>query len=332
MTLEALAAEIRASRGLAHKRDIAGVVGRLAPGSAAVPVGDDCAAIPDGDGWLLFAIEGFMAEFVAAEPWFAGYCGVMVNVSDIAAMGGRPIAVVDALWSRDGAQAGPILDGLAAGAATYGVPVVGGHSNSRNGGGEQLAAAILGRARRLLTSFDAAPGDRLLAAIDLRGRYRGAAPWWDASSGSPPARLRSDLELLPALAEAGLCRAAKDISMAGTLGTALMLLECSGLGARLDPALVPRPPGVEPARWLTSFPSFGFLLSVAPGDAAAVIARFAAADIACAAIGTADGSRRVRLADGMSEVPLWDFAAAPLIGCGPAPAREAGTAREVAHA
>ena len=57
---------------------------------AAVAVGDDCAAIPDGDGFLLFAIEGFMNEFVARDPWFAGWCGVMVNVSDIAAMGGGP--------------------------------------------------------------------------------------------------------------------------------------------------------------------------------------------------------------------------------------------------
>ena len=43
----------------------------------------------------------------AAEPWFAGYCGVMVNLSDVAAMGGRPVAVVDALWAEDDASAAP---------------------------------------------------------------------------------------------------------------------------------------------------------------------------------------------------------------------------------
>jgi hypothetical protein len=108
LMLAELAAALRESGGFAHKRDIASVVSTLVralPGGAAslagvVPVGDDCAAIADGDGYLLFAIEGFINEFVAAEPWFAGYCGVMVNVSDVAAMGGRPIAVVDALWSR----------------------------------------------------------------------------------------------------------------------------------------------------------------------------------------------------------------------------------------
>lgn len=321
MSIADLARHIRDSRGLAHKRDIDAVVARLGLAGGTVPVGDDCAAIPDGDGWLLFAIEGFINEFVTAEPWFAGYCGVMVNVSDIAAMGGRPTAVVDALWSRDAAHARPVLEGLAAGAAAYGVPIVGGHSNTRNTG-EQLSVAILGRARRLLTSFDARPGEVLMAAIDLRGRYRDPHPYWDASSGSPPARLRADIELLPAIAEAGLARAAKDISMAGAVGTSLMLLECSGLGADITPGLLPRPEGVDLERWLISFPSFGYVLSVAPADVAQVQARFAAAGIACAAIGTTNSSGLVRLCDESGAEPLWDFRSSPLIGCGPSGHRE----------
>ena len=92
---------------------------------AVTRVGDDCAAIPDGDGYLLLAIEGFINAFVAADPWFAGWCGVMVNVSDIAAMGGRPIAVVDAIWSDGETAADPILQGLRAAATTFNVPLVG---------------------------------------------------------------------------------------------------------------------------------------------------------------------------------------------------------------
>ena len=165
-----LAARVRANRGLAAKRDIAAVAKRLSlSADSVVPVGDDCAAIPDGDGFLLFAIEGFMNEFVADDPWFAGWCGVMVNISDVAAMGGRPIAVVDAVWAAGEGQAAPVLDGMRAASAAYGVPIVGGHSNARTDRG-QLAVAILGRAKRLLTSFDARPDDRLIAAIDLRGR------------------------------------------------------------------------------------------------------------------------------------------------------------------
>lgn len=321
-TLAELAASIRESRGVAHKRDIDAVMRTLgnhpmlANATNVIPVGDDCAAIPDGDGFLLFAIEGFINEFVEKEPWFAGYCGVMVNVSDIYAMGGRPIAIVDALWSRDGDAAQPILDGLAEASRVYKVPVVGGHSNSRNDR-EQLSVAILGRAKKLLTSFDAKPGEHIVAAIDLRGRFQEPYTYWNASTGSPAERLRTDLDVLPSIAEDGLSAAGKDISMAGVVGTALMLLECSALGATIGVDAIPRPPGVSLQRWLTAFPSFGFLLSVADDKLDEVLARFAARDIACASIGRTDASHIVKLQRGTQLETLWDFNREPLIGCGP---------------
>ncbi len=320
--LAAIAARVRAGRGLAHKQDLAPLLARLGlGGEAGVRVGDDCAAIPDGDGWLLLAIEGFLPEFVADDPWFAGYCGVMVNASDVAAMGGRAVAVVDAVWGGDGAQVGGVLDGLAAGAAAYGVPVVGGHSNARSGT-HTLAVAILGRAARLLTSFDAAPGDVLLAAIDLRGGYREPASYWDASSEvsrrGEAGRLRGDLALLPAIAEAGLSRAAKDISMAGLVGTALMLAECSGVGVTIAIDDVPRPPGADLARWLLAFPSFGYLLAAKPGDVAAIETAFAARGIACAAIGACERGQALRLARDGEVATVWDHGREALLGCGAA--------------
>jgi len=312
MTLTALADTLRASRGFAHKRDIAAALTRLAAGrpkslDQAVPVGDDCAAIADGDGHLLFAIEGFVEDFVAQMPWFAGYCGVMVNVSDIAAMGGRPIAVVDAIWSRDAAGADPVLEGLATAAERYRVPLVGGHSNLRAASG-QLAVAIVGRAQRLLSSFNARPGDALVVAIDLRGEFMEPHPFWNASTSAPAERLRADLELLPELAEAGLCDAAKDISMAGSIGTTLMLLESSGVGAEIDVDAVPRPAGVPLDRWLQAFPSFGFVLSLRPSTSPRVLARFAARGIAAAEVGEVQEGSCLSLRQGAQRVLLWDHA------------------------
>jgi uncharacterized protein len=315
--LGGLAAKLRAGRGLAGKRDIAAVAAQLGiSATAAVPVGDDCAAIADGDGFLLFAIEGFMNEFVAGDPWFAGWCGVMVNVSDVAAMGGRPVAVVDAVWSAGEAEAAPVLAGLRAASQAFRVPVVGGHTNTRSDRG-QLSVAILGRARRLLTSFDARPADRLVAAIDLRGRYREPFSNWEAATGAPEARLRADLEVLPCLAEAGLATAAKDISQGGLIGTALMLAECSGVGARIDVAAVPKPEGVVLERWLQTFPSYGYLLAVAGANVPAVLARFGARGIAVADIGHVTADRRVVIGDGTADETIWDFAREPLIGCRP---------------
>jgi uncharacterized protein len=319
VTLDGIAATLQASRGIAAKRDIAAVVARLGvAGKFSIPVGDDCAAIPDGDGFLLLAIEGFMNEFVAGDPWFAGWCGVMVNVSDVAAMGGRPIAVVDAIWAASEADAEPMLTGMREASLAFGVPVVGGHTNTRTDR-SQLSVAILGRANRLLTSFDAKPGDRLVAAIDLRGRYREPFSNWEAATDAPPVRLRDDLDVLPTIAEAGLVLAAKDISQGGIVGTAMMLAECSGVAATINIAAIPRPDGVPLERWLQTFPSYGYLLSVAPLKVAAVIARFAARGIAVAEIGEIAAGHHVAITDGQASKTIWDFAHEPLIGCGQLP-------------
>src|ERR1700730_18275114 len=93
-----------------------------------IRVGDDCAAIPEGDGFLLFAAEGMLESFVTDDPWFAGYCAVMVNLSDIAAMGGRSLAVVDVLWTPSLPASRVIWEGMAAASRAYGVPIVGGHT------------------------------------------------------------------------------------------------------------------------------------------------------------------------------------------------------------
>ncbi|RWA50119.1 hypothetical protein AU476_28895 [Cupriavidus sp. UYMSc13B] len=320
MNAAELATALRAGRGFGHKTDIAGMLSvlkhALPAGQGAedrgIVLGDDCAAIADGAGHLLFAIEGMVGEFLRAMPWFAGYSAVMVNVSDIYAMGGRPLAVVDAIWSDGIDGAAEVIRGMAAASAAYGVPVVGGHSNARSDG-DQLAVAILGRARRLLSSFAARPGQHLLMAVDLRGAFEEPYPYWNASTSAPGERLRADLEILPALAEAGLCAAAKDISMAGVAGTALMLMECSRIGGRIDLDAVPTPPDVPLLRWLSAFPSYGFLLAVDERDVQEVIARFQARDITCASIGRFDNTSRVSIAHRGESALLWDFGDATFI-------------------
>ncbi len=313
--LHALCARLRATKGMLHKTDIALAYRGLAAGGPC-RVGDDCAAIPDGDGYLLFAIEGLLDEFVDREPWFAGYCAVMVNLSDVAAMGGRATAVVDALWTASHQRGAQIFAGMRAAAEAYGVPIVGGHTNARSAS-DRLAVAVLGRARRTLTSFDARPGDTLLAAIDLRGAYFEPYPYWNASTSAASERLRGDLEILPRLAEDELCCAAKDISMGGVLGTLLMLLECSGVGAAIALDRIPKPEHTPLERWLTAFPSYGYLLAVAPERAAAVQGRFSDRGIACAPFGRCTDTGRLGVELDAEFEEFWDLRRQPLTGVPP---------------
>ena len=313
--LAALCARLRDAKGMQHKSDIVSAYRGL--GSASLPcrIGDDCAALPDpdGGGYTLFAIEGLLDEFVAREPWFAGYCSVMVNLSDVAAMGGRPTAVVDAIWTKGDERGKPIWAGMTAAARAYGVPIVGGHTNSRSDG-DRLAVAVLGRAKKLLTSFDARPGDTLLAAVDLRGEFYEPYPYWNCSTTATQERLRGDLDILPGIAEDCLCASAKDVSMGGTLGTLLMLLECSGVGASIALDRVPRAANAPLERWLTCFPSFGYVLSVPPRNVDAVRDRFLTRGIACESIGTCTSSRTVHVSLGEEEELFWDLRTSPFTG------------------
>lgn len=135
---------------------------------------------------------------------------------------------------------------------------------------------------------------------------------------APAARLRGDLDLLPFIAEAGLARAAKDISQGGLVGTGAMLAECSGVGLAIDLDRVPAPQGVDPARWLMSFPSYGYLLAASGDNVPAILSTFQARGIAAAAIGTVTAGGRIEVVSGRARETIWDFARAPLLGCGPA--------------
>jgi AIR synthase-related protein len=321
-SLTALTEELRGRAELGMKRDIQ-LPSRVFGGatkSAWFPTrepllnGDDTAALPDGDGYTLFAAEGMRPELIAADPWFAGFCSVMVNLSDIAAMGGRPWAVVDALFMGSGENE-RVLEGILAASERFGVPVVGGHT-ARVEGPTLLAVAVLGRAKRLISSHGARPGQTLLMAVDLRGSFRGNGGAFNAATTASAAQLRACLAVLPELAEAKLVAAGKDISMAGTCGSLAMLLETSGVGAVLELEKVPAPAEAEPLRWLTAFPSFGFVLAVDESAVAAVCARFDAVGVACAAVGAVTDARRLLLRCGEEEAVYFDLAEHALTGFG----------------
>ena len=306
--LSSLATQLRQSLSLLQKQDIQTASQALDAQwtSGNVLLGDDCAAIADGEGYLLLAAEGILPEFLETEPWFAGWSAVMVNVSDIYAMGGRPIAVVDTLWSQSNCSTEAIWEGMKAAAQVYNVPIVGGHTNCHSPY-NALSVAILGRAKRLLTSFNAQPGDLLLMATDFRGKPHPRYPFWDAATSADPVKLRENLAILPHLAETGLCDAGKDISNGGIIGTLLMLLETSGCGAVLNLDQVPCPNELSLERWLLSFPSYGFLLSVRPSNALDVQSYFHQQSLVCEVVGEVQQTRHLVLSYAESSLLFWDL-------------------------
>jgi selenophosphate synthetase-related protein len=101
---------------------------------------------------------------------------------------------------------------------------------------------------------------------DLSGGWRPGygGRQWDSTTG----RRSEDLARMVTTLRRVRPRAAKDVSMAGLVGTLAMMAEASGCGAELDVAAVPRPRGARLADWLTCFPGFALVLAGPPGDAA----------------------------------------------------------------
>jgi len=317
LTLSTLVDQLQQALGILHKQDIqiaARALVRERYGSATtIALGDDCAAIPDGTGYLLMASEGMLPEFVEHDPWFAGWSAVMVNVSDIYAMGGRPIAIVDTLWSQSASQAQQLWAGMTAAANAYQVPIVGGHTNCHSPY-NALSVSILGRANRLITSFDAQPGQHLLMGIDLNGQMHPRFTFWNTATQTDPMQLQKNLAILPYLAEAGYCNAGKDISMGGVIGTTLMLLETSGCGAIVNLDAIPCPADVPLETWLTVFPSYGFLLSVDRNHVTTVQATFQDNHLTCTVIGEITATSELVVRSQQESISFWNLKTQSLTG------------------
>lgn len=275
--------------------------------------GDDTAAIADGDGYLLVAGEAIWPPLVEADPHAAGVAAVVANVNDVAAMGGRPSAIVDTIVAPENV-ARPTLEGLREAADLYGVPVVGGHLTARDGP-PSLSAFILGRATALLPSTAVGPDQALLLAACLDGEMRTDPPAF-TSIEARGAELRDDIEVLPLLAESGAAVAAKDVSMAGLLGSLAMLLEPTRTGGVVDLDTVPTPEGVALPDWLSAFPNFAFLLTASSDQAEEVRRPFLDRGLSCEVIGriTDDGVLRVTL--GGERADLIDLTKEPVTGLG----------------
>ena len=293
---------------LVHDNDIHDLTSRYA-----LP-GDDCAAIASGAGYQLLAMEGMLPSFVQAAPWFAGWSAVMANVSDIAAMGGRATAIVNAFWHHDADEAFEIMRGIRDACRAYGLILAGGHSSMGAHVSANLAVGIMGYARKLLSTFHVEPDQCIAMAVDLNGLWHANTAYWKSFEGKADKVIRAQLEVIPKLTEAGQLLAAKDISNAGILGTLLMLLETTGCGAEIDLDALPSPEGVDLLRWLQIFPSYGFLFTLNKTDLPTVIDAFAAKGITCAAIGQTTIDGKVHLTHQGQRAPFWNLRTQPFTG------------------
>ena len=233
---------------------------RPGAGRATLGIGDDCALITPAPGMQVAISSDMLVEgrhfFAGADPHMLGHKSLAVNLSDLAAMGARPIAftLALALPAADRDWLAGFSRGLFALADEFDCELIGGDTTR---GPLTICITIFG---------ELAPGQ----ALRRDGALPGDDVWISGSLGDARlalAGLRSEIELDPAtlalaaprmhlpaprvalgraLAGAGLARlahSALDISdgLAGDLGH---ILVASNVGATLEADALPAGPAL----------------------------------------------------------------------------------------
>jgi AIR synthase-related protein len=277
-----------AQQSAATKAPLGGLLAGLHLGGQGF-VGDDGAPVPGSD--IIAACDSIVPSLVERDPEWAGWCGVLVNVNDLSAMGAVPVGLLDAIAARDASFAARVMAGLRAASAAYRIPVLGGHTQF--GVPAALTVTALGRAENPVRAGGGRIGHQVSLTADLGGSWRGGytGRQWDSTTS----RRADELAALGGIVDTTRPAAAKDVSMAGLVGTLGMLAEASGCAAVLDVAEVPKPAAAGVADWLGCFPGFAMVTADVPGRP--VVAAGPAATAVCGEL-TAGAGVRLRWPDG----------------------------------
>ncbi|MDC8759653.1 thiamine-phosphate kinase [Janthinobacterium fluminis] len=287
-------------------------------GRATLGIGDDCALLTPAPGLQTAISSDMLVEgrhfFAGADARKLGHKSLAVNLSDLAAMGARPVAFTLALAlpaAERGWLAG-FADGLFALADAHGCELIGGDTTK---GPLNICITVFGELApgEALRRAAARAGDDIWisgtlgdARLALAG-YRAELALDAASLEQAAARMHTPtprLALGTALARAGLAHAAIDISdgLTGDLGH---ILAASRVGATLDVDALPAGPALarQPLELRRRFTAAGGddyeLCFTAPAGArAAILALAAGAATPVTRVGRIDAAPGLRLVDG----------------------------------
>lgn len=313
---------IRTFKGVTRKKSIADVREKLKDtynisGKVHLAFGDDAAAIDIGNDLLmLMATDGIWGSLMDIDPWWSGYCSVLVNVNDIAAMGGIPMGMTNVLSSSNPKITEEIMDGINEGVKKFGVPMVGGHTHPDTPY-EALDVAISGIVGKndVLPSCGAKLGDNVIVAIDLDGSvYPGTEINWDTTSDKSPKYVQDQIKIMNSIAKKHLVNSCKDISNPGIVGTLGMLLEASNMGANIDLESIPKPEDMDWISWFKMYPGSAFVLTATDDNTDELIKMLNKEHITANCIGTVTNNHVLSMNYKNTSKTFFDFDSEIIMG------------------
>lgn len=207
---------------------------------------DDAAVVDLGDGRGLVQTVDFFTPIVD-DPYDFGRIAATNALSDVYAMGGRPISALALLaWPVErlpAEQAGRVIQGARDVCREAGIPLAGGHSIDIPEPLFGLSVSGLVSKNHLKTNSQAQDGDLLFLTKPLglgmlaTATKRGVATDSDRDWALGTMLQRNDLG--PVLAEQGGVHSMTDVTGFGLAGHLIEVLRASGLAATLDLSSVP---------------------------------------------------------------------------------------------
>jgi selenophosphate synthetase-related protein len=271
--LNKLIHDLRRFPGILRKQDVGSLLALLPPpreisDMILADFGEDSAMITqNSDDIILFHSDAIVESLIERNPYRAGMNCVLVNVNDIFAAAGQPVALTCVVSYKDGPQGEKTAQQLMAGAAQavqlFQVPIVGGHTAPKcSYNAISMACVGIGNKNQILRSNTAQPGNLILHAIDLEGQRGAAYPLgWDCFTFKSSAEVLAPRQAIREIGKRQLATASKDSSIPGILGSTVMLLETSRYGAVIHVDDIPRPESISLQDWLKMFLSTGFILT-----------------------------------------------------------------------
>jgi len=310
-SLDGLKQTLRDHAGLTGKQAIRTVSDYIDTSDPVRGPGDDGAVVATAGGNVVACGEALFPPFVEADPYGAGIAAVLANVNDVAAMGGIPQAIVNTIVGTP-ELAAEAMRGMCDASKMYDVPIVGGHITELDGP-PALSAFAIGEVQEVLSMAYVEPGQKLILTCSLDGHMRDDFPFFTTLDRQGP-RLAHDIRLLHEVANLGLVAAAKDVSMAGPIGSLAMLLEFRNLGTSVDLDLIPAPADVPMSQWLISFPTYAFWLAVASERADQCVDYFRSKDLEAAVVGEVTSDPVLALAQAGERVEVLDLSVESITG------------------
>jgi hypothetical protein len=322
MDLKEYAEAIRTHPGVTRKHAIHDVVDLFPTAGFSKVVaaeGEDAAVIECGDTCVLFAADGIMEKLIKSDPYLAGYYAVLVNVNDIAAMGGRPLGMVDVLALTEESSSDELFRGLKYGVEKFGVPIVGGHTHP-DCHYDSIDISIIGAVKKedVLLSSTAMPGDDIVFVMDIDGSFPSSVPYtFDTTSMKDPELVQAQMEATAIMAERHLAHACKDMSNPGHIGTLGMMLESSAAGALVDVTKIPKPSFADDIEWALAYLGCAFVIACDPSKSQEIIELFRGVSCEGAVVGKVDDSRVLKITDGKDTEVVFDFSKDIITGIEP---------------